>query len=756
MTGDRLRFGGCCIALATALAVSAAPMAALAQAREHALAPLTPPPPPAPPAPPPDDGLGQDAFYIEADQLIDNQTTQVVTAVGHVKARYEGRDLTADQVSYDRTTGVVTATGNVAIVNADGTSEFAQSAVLDREMSAGVATAFSTHLQQDVTVMAANVVRKSATYTEFNRAVFTPCPVCAKQPTPTYSVRATKIVDDKKRHVMIFHNAVIAVRKVPVFYFPVIWGPDPESKRKSGLLMPALSDSTLRGFSYEQPYLQVLSPSSDLVVSPQFNQKVNPFLNLDLRKRFYSGSIEVRAGGTYDQDFGSNGAKFGPDEFRGYVLAKGLFAIDPNWRWGFTVEHVNDLTIFDKYGVPDTYLDRGLYGADDLRLISQFYVTEQNRDTYFSIAALGVQGLRSTDVQSTIPIVAPLIEFHFDPDQPVLGGRLRLDASGVVLTRDESPDDLSLPGVDSRRGTAEASWRRTFIFDNGIRFDPFLDARIDLYSLSDLPAPFAPSATIERNLETAGFNLTWPFVKRTGSATWIIEPIAQLALSPYLPQDPRIPNEDSPDFEFDATNLFQVDKSPGYDLVDSGQRLTVGGEANVVTDSGLSGEMLLGREFRAEPDPSLPVRTGLSSELSDWIVGAQATPIKNVTLFARWRLDTQTFDINRLEAGADWSTPRFDGQLRYLQEAQDPTGQEVQDLDFHAELFVLKNWGVTAYGAREFTTGVWRERDFGIVYKDQCLRVEIIYRSDNTTNGALGPSHGFGIRLTLATLNISN
>jgi LPS-assembly protein len=244
-------------------------------------------------------------------------------------------------------------------------------------------------------------------------------------------------------------------------------------------------------------------------------------------------------------------------------------------------------------------------------------------------------------------------------------------------------------------------------------------------------------------------------VKREGALTIVLEPIAQIALSPTLRQDPRIPNEDSIDFEFDQTNLFQIDKSPGFDILDSGQRLNVGARATVTSDEGQSGSVLIGRSFRAQPDPDIPASTGLSGASSDWIFATNATPFKGVTFFTSWRLDSKTYGINRLEAGADFITSRFDGQIRYLQEAQDPTGAKVQDLDFHGEFFVLKNWGVTAYGAREFTSGVWREQDFGIVYKDQCIRVEVVYRRDNTFNGVLGPSQGIGLRLSLATLSNS-
>ena len=78
---------------------------------------LTPPAKPA--APKPDDGLKGGGFYLEADTLIQDETSHLVTAEGSVEARYQGRTLRADELDYQTQTGVVTARGHVTIVNAD-------------------------------------------------------------------------------------------------------------------------------------------------------------------------------------------------------------------------------------------------------------------------------------------------------------------------------------------------------------------------------------------------------------------------------------------------------------------------------------------------------------------------------------------------------------------------------------------------------------------------------------------------------------
>ena len=133
----------------------------------------------------------------------------------------------------------------------------------------------------------------------------------------------------------MFRHAVIEVRGHPVFYLPVLAGADPGADRKSGFLLPFVTYSGERGLSYQQPYYQVISTSQDITISPQINSKVNPFLNLDYRKRFYSGILDLRAGATYDRDFTSGGDKFGTNTSRSYILGQRRLSSGPVLDLGF-------------------------------------------------------------------------------------------------------------------------------------------------------------------------------------------------------------------------------------------------------------------------------------------------------------------------------------------------------------------------------------------------------------------------------------
>lgn len=729
-----------------------------------------PAPSPARPAASPagDDGLGQDGFYLEADTLVRDEKNGPVIARGEVEARYKGRTIRAQEVTYDRNTGKATARGNVTIIDADGSVETADEVNLDNELGTGFATAFAARLPDGGKLAAATVSRRSETIDELNRAIYTPCELCAEQPThePTWSIQADKVTRDRARSLVIYRNAVIRVKGVPVLYLPAFWHPSPDAPTKSGLLSPRITANVRRGVSYEQPYLQTLTPSSDIVISPQINTSINPFLNLTYRKLFYSGDLAIRAGYTYEKEVDGRGNRFGRATNRSYVLARGLFQVTPQWQWGFSAERASDDLIFDKYGISNVYAQRGLFTSEDHRLLSQLFAVRQDRQTYFSISAISVQGLRPGDNDRTFPTIAPLIEARYEPDSPVLGGRLRMRGSAVMLTRDQSPVDPTQPGVDSRRASADLSWRRDFTFTSGLRASPFLQGRTDAYALSDLGSAAAKdSLNVVRGQGVAGVDLSLPLIKTLNRGQVILEPLAQVAVSPQSDPiqigrnadgTPAYFNEDSLAFEFDETNLMRANKFPGFDLYEGGQRLNTGLRATVRYDNGFNGTVLVGRSFRREQDDVFTPRTGLRPKASDWVVAARAD-MPGVSAYVRSRLDNETGAVRRFEAGADVSKSWGNGSIRYLRDNLDISGVKQENLDARGQLNLTKNWAVSVYGARDLRTDVWRRRDFGIVYTDDCIRVEVIYQhQDQFTNTPLGrtlrDNDSVVVRLTLATL----
>jgi LPS-assembly protein len=718
-------------------------------------------PPPAPVAPgdtSADQLMGDQAFYMEADTVVRDDENHLWTARGGVEARYNGRTLRANEVIYNSVNGVVTARGDVQLINLDGTIEYAKAMTVDKDFKTGLALAFSTRQKLNAKLIADEAVRLNKDAMELNKAVFTVCDICAPDGTPqapTWSIQAAQVIQDHKRQIVYYKHVVIRVKGIPVMALPVFWHADPAAVRSSGLLAPKIALDSRRGFSYEQPYLFILSPSSDLVVSPQINTKVNPFLEGQYRKRFYSGEIDARFGYTDDAQFDGHGQKYDHVTSRSYILAQGAFAPTDNWTYGFSAERVTDPLLFNRYNVGDVYDQRGLYSADDQRLLSQVYAVEQSAKSYVSIAALSFQGLRVDDKNGAFPFVGPLVEAHFEPDVKLLGGRLRLDGGGVLLNRDRDVLTDKQPGVDSRRASFGGDWQGTYTLANGIRLEPFANARTDVYNVDDLSVADRAMHTTSRLLATAGVDLSWPFFRRQGDATVVLEPLAQVAISPQSKLNPLIPNQDSQVFDFDETNLFDSNKSPGFDYYEGGARINVGGRATIRWDEGGSAEIMAGRSYRTQVDPTLPVGTSLGKTASDWVVAATFQPIPTLTGFSRARIDGVTGRMNKLEVGVNGSTPRANGFVRYLYDAVDMPGTKVENVQAGGQVLISTHWGFVASTQWDLAAKVPVQQEFGLLYQDECTHWELVFQHDGTFDRTLHPSDKVILRLTLATLGVA-
>ena len=747
-------------------------------------------PAPAASATPGPDGLTPQAAYFDADIL--SRDGDVVTADSYpgsrVLARFQQHTLRAGRVTYDLAEGLASASGNAQLVDPDGNVVFASLLELNSDLQTGVAVDFATRMANGASLMAATAVRRSATVNELNYAIFTPCPV-------------------------------FKVGGVPVFYLPVFAHPDPTVERASGFLVPLVNYDEGRGISYEQPYLVVVSPSEDWLISPQINSRVAPLLNLQWRRRFANGTVVARSGYTYAQNFGDfdiDGDGIDDtnvplaEEHRSYLLAHGRFDLDGPWRWGFTAERTSDKTLFDRYDVISPYQDNGLYYGDQRRLISQLYAERQTAHAYLSVAAFSLQSLRVAaanedapglnifENDNSLPLVAPLIDARWEPSGPVFGGRLRLHGSSVALFRDAyvggpvlrpeqipTGSTLGLPGVDSRRLTAQAEWRRIVTSAAGLRWEPFVDVRTDVYSVSDLPPMLGvDSTTITRGRATAGLDVSYPLIRRFADGTdLVLEPVGQLSVSTDADLDPRIPNEDSQTLELDESSLFRVDRFPGQDLYEGGLRLTAGTRATLNWVGGRQASLFIGRSLRLDEEPAflVPVPdapsqlydpTGLAAKSSDWVVQGSFTPSDRVRGWGHATVDSSG-SIRRAELTVDgrWGR-RNQGSLTYIVDRSDPLrrlnpypnpfdpaappiqqslNRNYEFVQLAVQQFVRGNWGMTATGIVDLERDLITRSEVGLLFDDDCFRFEIGFRRDNTRVRPSGPSEGVYVRLNLAT-----
>ena len=111
-------------------------------------------------------------------------------------------------------------------------------------------------------------------------------------------------------------------------------------------------------------------------------------------------------------------------------------------------------------------------------------------------------------------------------------------------------------------------------------------------------------------------------------------------------------------------------------------------------------------------------------------------------------------DYRRLCEQSDVDRPSllFVAHRKEILEQSLRTYREVLADASFGELYVGKNFGVCFYVTRDLQQESWVIRDVGVFYRDDCLRVDVIYRREDTIIGRLLPSESVSVRLTLATL----
>jgi len=673
-------------------------------------------------------------FLLQAEALDYDVDKHIVTAQGHVEIDSDNRILLADQVSYDQDSDTVTATGHVSITDERGNVAFADHVTLHDKMREGALRSFAALIGKNGRLVAASASRSQGRFTEAFDAAYTPCKICNQpgQRTPVWRVQADHVIYDQVKHRIVFKGATLEFFDVPVFYTPYLSQPDPSVRYASGILTPDFGSSTSIGYFLRLPIYVALSPTNDATITPIASTRGGGVLAGEYRERWEHGGMWLQGSVAYNPYGGITQTQH---QWYASLFGAGRIPVSDNWTAGYDAQLTSN----------DTYLKRYDFSQAD-RLVNDVYIEGAGARTRFAVTGYFFQGLRATDNSRVIPLALPLVEFSFSPLQHWLGGQFRFDFNSVTLTRDI--------GVDSQRATAEARMRWPMILPGGQMLSLQLDARGDVYHISNPPPLVSHDTFISRGIPYAALDWRWPFISssRDGRA-FIVEPIAQMIVQPYGGNPAGIPIEDSTDFELDENNILSFDQTPGYDLVESGPRANVGLHARAQFPSG-SIDAVLGQTYRWKPDPIFGEDSGQHGTTSDIVGRVSVKFLPYVDLTDRIDIDRTNGTVRRHEVYLTGIYNRSTIQISYVQL---PAEEETlglgarEEINAQADINFYRNW--QAFGAirRDLLAGQMLDTELGLGYEDECLGVSVAYRRKFTTDRDLPPSTSIILRFSLKT-----
>lgn len=175
---------------------------------------------------------------------------------GGVQIRYQDIDLKADEAEIDLKTKVVTAKGNV-IIDQGPRRLTGDTTVFSLDTKTGTLENAAGQVAPDYYFKGRQVEKTGADTYVVRDGIFTSC----TQPVPDWSFRLKEARIQVEGYAHIKH-ATMRAKKLPLFYSPYIVWPA-KKERTSGLLIPNVGYSDLRGASLGLAYFQTLGRSYD-------------------------------------------------------------------------------------------------------------------------------------------------------------------------------------------------------------------------------------------------------------------------------------------------------------------------------------------------------------------------------------------------------------------------------------------------------------------------------------------------------------
>ncbi|HWK40308.1 MAG TPA: LPS assembly protein LptD [Croceibacterium sp.] len=693
---------------------------------------------------------------FEANELSYDSNTDVVTASGDVLLRSEGQSVRSNAVTWNRDSGQIVATGDVRVVDEDGNQLFTDRIELTDELKAGAMENLLLAFREGGRLAARQGTRSDSGSVTLEHAAYSGCPVvdaegCPK--SPSWRLTARRVVYDAEAKRIRFYGAYLELFGQRVLPLPGM-AMRSDGAATSGFLIPDLGLTASNGIEVSESYYWRIADNKDLTLSGYLYTEAVPMVSGQYRELTDKGAYQITGYLTYGTRI-PLGATVPTEEedFRGYLFANGRFQLDPNWSLTGSVRVTSDRTFLRRYDI-----------SRDDRLRSTVNLERIDDNSYFSVAGWVTQAVLVPQSQGLVPVALPAIDYRHRLSDPVLGGTVEIQANSLAITRTQ--------GQDTQRAFARAEWnlRRVTPLGQEVTFTALV--RGDAYHSGDNLTTVTQSYRGEpgwqaRGVALAAVDMKWPFVGSFLGGTQVLTPRVQLVASPEI-RNLAIPNEDARAIDLEDSNLFALNRFPGYDRIEDGARVTYGADWRIDFPNWRVSANI-GQSYRLTDKPTLfPNGTGLTEQFSDW-VGRTEIRYKDVLKFThRYRVDKDNFAVRRNEIDATLGSDRTYIELGYLRLNRDidlnfEDLQDREELRAAGRVAFAKYWSVFGSAVVNLTN---RDEDpsftsdgfeplrtrLGIAYEDDCLEFGFTWRRDYVAVADINRGDSFRFYFSLKNL----
>ncbi|MFN7662158.1 MAG: LPS-assembly protein LptD [Alphaproteobacteria bacterium] len=661
-------------------------------------------------------------FLLRADQISHDKELGVVIARGRVKVSDGQEIIEADTVSYNEKLRLVSASGNVKFYDKKGGLTTANYMEIGEDLKDGfIEKAYS--ITQENERFASEKVTKNDKVLTFKKGIYSPCEMCegTSCKTPIWQLRADQIKKDDEEKMVYYRHVFLDFKGVPVFYLPYLDHPDPSVKRKNGLLMPFVGNSTSLGAIVGIPYYFSREPNEEIILKPVIMTKDSPMISGSYGRYFHDGFASFSASTIHTSNItgSKDSEKKNKKQMHGHFIGTGLLDINENWRANLHLENVSSPTYFKKY----YFVSDESYRTKNY-LSSHFNTEGFYGRNYVSLGGVDFQNLNANVHNNTIPFVAPMVTASYETSAGEWGEFWNFDADQAYVHREK--------GAKTERLSTIATFTLPHTFSSGLLQELQLFLRGDYYDIRKHTLSSAQPAVNQsrgRVIPGAVMTFRYPLLKTFEEQKLVFEPILSLVSLPRNTNSDKYPNEDSQDFELDSLYIFKPQRFAGFDRIDDGQRINYGANMNLYSQSRSFAQVFLGQSYSFSKTDQFDPYSGVQKGLSDYVGRVSFSTSDLYSLIWSFRFGQKSLKPKKNAVQFSGGPSIFKVNIgytqiqrtlidnKYVRREQLSTGLSSQ---FHP------NWTVCVNQAREFGYQKGElQHGAGIIYEDDCFKARL-------------------------------
>ncbi len=641
---------------------------------------------------------------ILADQIIANE--DIIEATGNAIAIDEkGQKLKSNKLIYSQNDSQIKAEDEVIIQDSNMNTYYINRLTSSNGINDISGSEVKIRLDDNSRAVGKNIIKKGD-ITILNDGEYTPCSEKRYliKNCPGWKLKANKIIQDNNSKTIYYDHAKIELFNIPVFYLPFFSHPDPSVNKRSGLLMPTVETDERLGDTFSIPIFYNIQSNQDLTFTPTVQSNSNNFYSLNYRYMDEIGNLNLDA--SIDDNDDKNGS------------SNHLF-LNANIK-----NPIGNLETYLQTSNNDTYMRKNKINKLTV-LKSGLNFQKSTDEALLSIEAKSYKHLTVQNSEQWEYVYPKLVYNINNIETSFLNERFSLYNEMLVKKDiDENYTSLISSQVNFKSNQIDRNSGYTFKNDANLRV---VSVSIDNKTSKDINnIRFFPQISSK---------ITYPLLKNTGDFNQTLTPIIMPIIAPY--------NNYTDHQEITNSNLFSLNRASSITEWESGPRINFGIEWFGDNNDGSNVRVLLGQNFKINKNSN-----DSSKELSDYYLNSNVTINKNNYLNNSFVIDRNDIDIKTINVN---SYSEFN-DLKLAMDYDYTSGKyntAKEQLAIGGEYNFGKDFYLKFTGSKNLDTNKNIGYQYGLLYENDCLGIDLNYYRDLTVDRDIEESDGFSFTVVL-------